>query len=105
MSDTRDRAGADDAESWPDWRQRSVHLGELADALRPFALLVRHGGPVPELHISDPLGTRRGERVVVSRDRSGIWWYWWAHGERITPVEDLEEAARRVARVVHAVTG
>ncbi len=105
MAHNRNHADSDNAESWPDWQRRSACLQDLANGLRPFALLVRHGGPVPELRISDPRDSRHSERVVVSADSSGAWWFRWAHGERIAPVDQPEQAARMVARVVHAVSG
>ncbi len=100
MTEHSDRAG-----SWADWQHRSGHLHKLSTALCPFGLLVRHGGPEPQLHVSDPRGTRNSAGIVVSRDPDGTWWYWWAaQAERITTIDDPDEAARRVARVICGVT-
>lgn len=54
--------------------------------------------------MSDPRGTRNCAGVVVSRDLDGTWWYWWAHAERIGAVDDPDQAARRVARVICGIT-
>ncbi len=98
MADIKSRA-----KSWSDWQQRSAYLDQLGSALQQFGLLVRHGGPMPQLHVSDPIGSQRSESVIVSQDADGTWWFWWGHAERIAKVDDRDQAARRVARVVCAV--
>jgi hypothetical protein len=94
-----------EAQSWLDRHQRAWDLDMLAAAICPFGLLARCSGRSSRLHVSDPVDSRNSGLVVVGRDRDGAWWYCWAHGERIAQVGEIEEAARKVARVVPGITG
>jgi hypothetical protein len=52
---------------------------------------------VPSLSVANPWPPRLDETVVAG-DGS----FWWTHGERITPVADIKEAAGVIGHVLSA---
>ncbi|WP_433187763.1 hypothetical protein [Actinoallomurus sp. CA-150999] len=86
-----------------------------AHALKLAPLLIRAGLNVAVrsdgvVEVRNPGDTRMTQPIVVREHQGGPWWHWQWSGpardappeyEPMVPVEDVDEAARRLANVLH----
>ena len=72
-------------------------LETLADALdgTAYAMTFQHGRR-SRLTITNRRAAVLTESVYVEND-----WYWWSWGEKLAPIDDVDQAARAVAAVLH----
>lgn len=77
---------------------RTYFLGRLADELRSRGLEATLRLDPPALRISDPEVAPLSETVDCVPTSDG-WCYRWSWGDILGPADDLEEAARRIARL------
>jgi hypothetical protein len=56
----------------------------------------------PMLHVTNPRVMMLSELVTADLDAGGRWWFWWSWAERISRADDLDGAARVIARVLAA---
>ncbi len=61
------------------------------------ARLITPAGKEPWLAVRNPQAPMLAETVMAVKD-----WYWWPWADRIAPVDDVAEAATRVASVLRA---
>ncbi|MCO5998613.1 hypothetical protein [Actinoallomurus rhizosphaericola] len=100
-------------------RTRDTNASPPIDTVRNLVLklappLVRRGlnvavRPDGVVEIRNPGHTRMVQPIVI-REKDGLWWHWQWSGptrdglpeyEPMVPVDDVEEAARRIANVLH----
>jgi len=80
------------------------YLSALQIAMQATGLLTRyepfHVGP-PRLVVTNPAAARPQEVIYAAPRNLDMpneeWCFWWAWGDPICPVENVDEAARRIA--------
>lgn len=88
--------------------ERLAHLGRLGEELTGRGFLVRTVSPSsgpPYLRVANPVAPVLTDRVMCERGGEGRWWFWWPWAQRISPVEELADAADRIGRVLAATDG
>jgi hypothetical protein len=86
-----------------DIRAQTVYLEKLADELTHRGLeawLMAPPGRKPSLYVTNPGARALEENVVAACGEDGIHWFWWSWAERISPVDDLDQAATTITRVL-----
>lgn len=81
----------------------SVYLDKLAEELtnRGFeAWLMAPPGRVPSVYITNPRARALEENVYAAQGKDGLYWFWWSWAERISPADDLDGSAEKIARVL-----
>jgi hypothetical protein len=81
----------------------TVYLDKLAEELTNRGLeawLMAPPGRVPSVYITNPGARALEENVYASQCEDGLWRYWWSWAERIAVVDDLDEAATAISRVL-----
>lgn len=88
--------------------ERLDHLERLGEELTERGFLIRTVSPStgpPYLRVANPVAPVLTDRVMCERGADGAWWFWWPWAQRISPVDDIENAADRVARVLATTNG
>lgn len=88
--------------------ERLDHLERLGEEMTERGFLIRAVTPgtgPPYLRVANPIAPVLTDRVMCERGADGRYWFWWPWAQRIAPVDDLEGAAERVARVLAATNG
>jgi hypothetical protein len=57
-------------------------------------------GRVPSLYVTNPGARAMEDSVCAVQGSDGIWWFWWSWAERISVVDDIDQAATTIARVL-----
>jgi hypothetical protein len=81
----------------------SVYLEKLGEELEHRGLeafVMTPPGRVPSLYVTNPGARALEENVYASLGSDGMLWFWWSWAERIAHVDDLDQAAATVARVL-----
>jgi hypothetical protein len=78
-------------------------LENLASRLATDGWQVRLHAPPdrrPMLHVANPAVAFLSDLVTAGQGKDGQWWVWWSWAERISPAEDLDQAAANIGRVL-----
>lgn len=78
-------------------------LERLASRLAADGWQVRLHAPPdrrPMLHVANPGVAFLSDLVTAEQGRDGRWWVWWSWAERISPADDLDQAAASIGRVL-----
>jgi hypothetical protein len=81
----------------------SVYLEKLGEELAHRGLeafVMAPPGRVPSLYVVNPAARALEENVYAGRSSDGIWWFWWSWAERIAIVDDVDQAATTITRVL-----
>jgi hypothetical protein len=81
----------------------SVYLEKLGEELGHRGLeafVMAPPGRVPSLYVTNPAARALEENIYAGRGSDGLWWFWWSWAERIGIVDDLDQAATDVAKVL-----
>ncbi|WP_406318854.1 hypothetical protein OHA77_15955 [Streptosporangium sp. NBC_01639] len=77
-----------------------IHLTHLTERLREHGLRVRVASRrPPKLAVDNPDAPALSENVHAAPEE-GTWWFWWSWNEKIAPVAEADDAARRIRHVL-----
>lgn len=79
------------------------HLEKLGEGLAVLGFaseVVRTTDRPPSLRVVNRACPALSESVLCQRSRDGAWAYWWAWGEPIAPIADVDHAVEYVALVL-----
>ena len=77
-------------------------LDDLAAELdrRGFAARVLANGDKLRIWVQNRSISRLTDAVYAAPDGDGAWWLWWSWADRIAPIDDVSEAAFKIAYVL-----
>jgi hypothetical protein len=81
----------------------SVYLEKLGEELTHRGLdafVMAPPGRVPSLYVVNPAARALEENVYAGLCSDGMWWFWWSWAERIAIVDDIDQAATTITRVL-----
>ena len=81
----------------------SVYLEKLGEELTHRGLeafVMAPPGRVPSLYVVNPAARALEENVYAGRCSDGMYWFWWSWAERIAIVDDIDQAATTITRVL-----
>jgi hypothetical protein len=81
----------------------SVYLEKLGEELTHRGLeafVMAPPGRVPSLYVVNPAARALEENVYAGLCSDGLWWFGWSWAERIAMVDDIDEAATTITRVL-----
>jgi hypothetical protein len=99
---TEAQRARDPAQVLDSYLNRLEGLAEVLGRRGLRASLMAPAGRVPSLHVVNPAAPALAEHVYAGRSQDGTWWFWWSWAERIAAVDDLEDAASLIERVLAA---
>ncbi len=77
-------------------------LDDLAVELdqRGFTARVLVSGDKLRMWVQNRSVSRLSDAVYAAPDREGAWWLWWSWADQIAPIDDVSEAAFKIAYVL-----
>jgi hypothetical protein len=81
----------------------SVYLEKLGEELTHRGLeafVMAPPGRVPSLYVVNPAARALEENVYAGLCSDGMCWFWWSWAERIAIVDDIDQAAATIVRVL-----
>ena len=77
-------------------------LDDLAAELdqRGFTARVLVSGDKLRMWVQNRSVSRLSDAVYAAPDRGGAWWLWWSWADQIAPIDDVSEAAFKIAYVL-----
>jgi hypothetical protein len=81
----------------------SVYLEKLGEELTHRGLeafVMAPPGRVPSLYVVNPAARALEENVYAGLCSDGMHWFWWSWAERISIVDDVDQAATTITRVL-----
>lgn len=77
-------------------------LDDLAAELdqRGFTARALVSGDKLRMWVQNRSVSRLSDAVYAAPDREGAWWLWWSWADQIAPIDDVSEAAFKIAYVL-----